>query len=236
MKVSVIIPTYNRFQSLLHAIESVIAQTYKNIEIIIVNDCSTQEEYYTFPFTEKYPTCKIIHLEENSRTIYGYPCGGHVRNIGIKQSSGDYIAFLDDDDSWLPTKIEKQLIFMIKTNCNMSTTDGYIGGGAYNIYNKYQKYNAEYYLHELDRIYKEKGIFISLNGFPYIWNHTFIEIHNSIITSSVLVKKSLLEQINYMECLRNGEEDYTCWLKILQLTDCAYVDEPLIYYDAHHGK
>ena len=66
--VSVIIPTYNRFNFLLNAIRSVKEQTYKNIEIIVVNDCSIQEEYYNYDFKKEFgKNIKIIHLQENSR-------------------------------------------------------------------------------------------------------------------------------------------------------------------------
>ena len=62
-KVSVIIPTYNRFSYLLNAINSIKEQTYSNIEIIVVNDCSTQKEYYEHDWSD----IKIIHLEKNSK-------------------------------------------------------------------------------------------------------------------------------------------------------------------------
>ena len=65
-KVSVIVPTYNRFKYVLNTIESVKNQTYKNIEIIVVNDCSTVEDYYKY----SWDGVKIIHLQENSKKKY----------------------------------------------------------------------------------------------------------------------------------------------------------------------
>ena len=97
-KVSVIIPTYNRFKYLLNTIKSVKAQTYLNIEIIVVNDKSIQKEYYDYDWESN--NIKIIHLEKNSKEIFGYACAGFVRNKGIELSSGKYIAFCDDDDIW----------------------------------------------------------------------------------------------------------------------------------------
>ena len=67
-KVSVIIPTYNRFHFLLNTIKSVKDQTYKNIEIIVINDCSTQKEYYDYQFDND---IIIINLKENSKKIFG---------------------------------------------------------------------------------------------------------------------------------------------------------------------
>ena len=120
-KVSVIIPTFNRFKYLLNAIESVKKQTYKNIEIIVVNDCSTEKEYYNYDFGNN---IIVIHLDKNSKNIFGYACAGYVRNQGINASTGFYIAFLDDDDVWFPNKIEIQLNKMKETNCEMSCTEG----------------------------------------------------------------------------------------------------------------
>jgi len=99
-KVSVIIPTYNRFHYLLNTIKSVQKQTHKNIEIIIVNDCSTQKEYYTYNWDD----INIIHLPENSKKTFGFACAGYVRNKGIEEATGKYIAFCDDDDIWFPKK------------------------------------------------------------------------------------------------------------------------------------
>ena len=93
--VTVIIPTYNRFTFLLNAVESVRQQTHKNIELIIVNDCSTQEEYYT----HKFDKCIVINLDKNSKARFGKTSpGGYQRSVGMKIASGKYIAFLDDDD------------------------------------------------------------------------------------------------------------------------------------------
>ena len=79
-KVSVIIPSYNRFKCLLDAIESVKKQTHSNIEIIIINDNSIEQSYYTYNFEG----CKVIHLQKNSKEVFGYVSVNYVRNQGIK--------------------------------------------------------------------------------------------------------------------------------------------------------
>ena len=142
-KVSVIIPTYNRFKYLLNTIESVKKQTYTNLEIIVINDKSTQKEYYEYDWNSN--NIKIIHLEKNSKDIFGYACAGFNRNKGIELSSGKYIAFCDDDDIWFPNKIEFQLKAMQETGCKMSSTDGLIGNGIFNLTKSYKKYNAEHH-------------------------------------------------------------------------------------------
>jgi len=179
-KVSVIIPTYNRFSYLLSAINSIKNQTYSNIEIIVVNDCSTQKEYYEYNWKDN--DILIIHLEKNSKDKFGFSCpGGYQRNYGIEISNGKYIAFCDDDDIWLPKKIELQLNAMKKTGCKMSSTDGFVGNGVYNNNISYKKYNAENCYNTLQDIYRSRGSSLLENGFPEIWTLEFLRLHNCII-------------------------------------------------------
>lgn len=232
-KVSVIIPTYNRFKFLLNAIKSIKEQTYSNIEIIIVNDKSTQSEYYNYDWNSI--NVKILNLEKNSKDIFGYACAGFVRNKGIEISSGKYIAFCDDDDIWFPNKIDIQLKAMKETGCKMSSTDGLIGNNKYNINKSYKKYNGEHYFKTLQKIYKRKGSNLLNNGFPTIWNLNFLKIHNCVICSSVMIEKTILEKINNMKCIRNGKEDYDCWLRALNHTNSVYIKDICFYYDNSHG-
>lgn len=232
-KVSVIIPTYNRFKYLLNTIKFVKEQSYPNIEIIVVNDKSIQKEYYDYDWESN--NIKMIHLEKNSKEIFGYPCAGYVRNKGVELSSGKYIAFCDDDDIWFPNKIEKQLKAMQETGCKMSSTDGLIGWGIYNPTNSYKKYNAEYYYKLLQHIYNSRGSNLLNNGFPVIWNLDFLKIHNCVICSSVVIEKTILDKIDNMKCVKNGNEDYDCWLRALEHTDSVYVKDICFYYDKGHG-
>ena len=233
--VSIIIPTYNRYNFLLNAIKSVKEQTYKNIEIIVVNDCSTEKEYYDNSNNNILNDVTIIHLEENSRKKLGYPSAGYVRNIGIKKAMGKYVAFLDDDDIWLPNKLEYQIKMMNTNNCKMSCTDGLIGSGVYDINKTYQVYNAENFYDTLQNIYKYHGSNFLDNGFPDIWDLNFLKVHNCCITSSVVIERSILEKINNMKALKNGNEDYDCWLRVLEHTNIAYVKDICFYYDGGHG-
>ena len=183
-KVSIIIPTFNRFKFLLNAIKSIKEQTYKNIEIIVINDCSIQKEYYEYDWQEN--NIIIIHLEKNSKTIFGYACVAYVCNQGISISNGKYIAFCDDD-IWFSKKIELQLKAMKETGCKMSSTDGLIGCGIYDSKKLYKHYNASHYFDTLRNIYKSNGSNLLDNGFPDIWKLDFLKIHNCIICSSVLM-------------------------------------------------
>ena len=224
-KVSVIIPTYNRFNYLLNAIESVKNQTYKNIEIIIINDGSTQEQYYNYKFNG----CTVLNLDENSKNRFGFTCPGYVRTQGMKIASGKYIAFLDDDDYWFPDKLILQINAMKLNNCKMSSTEALTGFGKYDQNIKYPLYNREKHFDYL------KNKLNLTDDFPDIWDYNFLSIHNTAICSSVILEKDILEKINYMPYYRIGLEDYDCWLNALKHTNLIYIKIPCVYYDAGHA-
>ena len=144
-KVSVIIPSFNRYKYLLNAINSIKNQTYDNYEIIVVNDGSTEDGYQS---SELKNMAKVIHVERNSTPDWGGSRPA-VRNYGISEASGDFIAFLDDDDLWLPSKLERQLSEMKIKNIGFSCTDGYFGYGVYDENKEYLVYNAEHHLKKI---------------------------------------------------------------------------------------
>jgi glycosyltransferase involved in cell wall biosynthesis len=232
-KVSVIIPTFNRFKYLLNAIKSIKDQTYTNIEIIVVNDCSIEKDYYEYDW--KANNIIIINLEENSKKKFGFACASLIRNKGIEISSGKYIAFCDDDDIWFSQKIELQIKAMKETGCKMSSTDGLIGNGIYDSTKIYQKYNAEHYYSTLESTYKSRGSNLLDNGFPEIWNLEFLKIHNCMICSSVIMEKEVLDKINNFKIMPPPGEDYDCWLRGLEHTNSVYVKDICFYYDSLHG-
>ncbi len=234
--VSVIIPTYNRFKFLLNTIESVKNQTYKNFEIIVINDCSTESEYYTYDWNTQYPDIKIIHLVINSKKKFNFACAGYVRNEGIKIAKGKYIAFCDDDDIWFPIKLELQIEAMKKNSCKMSSTDGLIGNGCFDINKKYNIYNGDFYYDTLIDIYRKRGPHLLVNDeLPNIFNQEFIKIHNIIICSSVIIEKEILDKINNFNLI-NRNEDWDCWIRALEHTNCVYVKDICFYYDNNHGS
>ncbi len=234
MKVSVIIATFNRFKYLLNAINSVKNQTYKDIEIIIINDCSTDENYYKYNFKN----CIVIHLDMNSKKRLGHKSpGGYQRSIGMKIASGDYIAFLDDDDYWLPNKLEMQVKAMKDTKYLISCTDGYFGKGIFekSKVKEYKIYNKEKYYGVIKNIFKKKGKEHLLeNGFPKFWNKEFINVHNCSIASSVMINKKLVSKIGYFSN-KYYAPDYDYWLRAIEHSDLLYLDLPLMYYDVGHG-
>ncbi len=114
--VTVIIPTYKRAYMLTKAIDSVINQTYKNIEIIVIDDNNPSSKYRaeTKEKLSSYIQSGVVRYIENEKNL-----GGSItRNRAVEQSKGEYIAFLDDDDIFFPTKIEKQVKLMLQNKNN----------------------------------------------------------------------------------------------------------------------
>lgn len=234
--ISVVIPTYNRFQYLLNTLKSVINQTYKNIEIIVINDCSTEQEYYSYDWKKEFPNIILINLEHNSKKIFEYACAAHVRNQGINIAKGKYIAFCDDDDIWYSNKLELQIKAMNELSCKMSSTDGLIGKGIYDNNKKYPRYLEDLYYKTIIDFYKKKAPHLLVNNdLPNIFNHEFIKMYNTIICSSVIIEKEILDKINNFKLVKNGQEDWDCWIRALEHTNCAYVKDVCFYYDNGHG-
>lgn len=116
MLISIITPVYNSERFIEQTIRSVIEQTYKNWELILIDDCSTDKSYEIIKkYLCKEKRIKYIRLEKNSGAAV-------ARNIGIQNAEGRFIAFLDSDDIWKANKLEKQIDFMLKNNIGFSFT------------------------------------------------------------------------------------------------------------------
>ena len=120
-QITVIITTFNREIELKKAIRSVLDQTYKADEILVVNNGEKKLDLSEIKDLNKF-NFKIINCEKNLHAAGG-------RNIGANTATNYYLAFLDDDDYWLPDKLEKQIEAMESSRCEISCTDGYFGSG-----------------------------------------------------------------------------------------------------------
>lgn len=126
--ISVIIPTYNREKTILRSVMSVLNQTYKNLELIVVDDCSTDNTKEVVSQI-KDSRFKYYCLERNSGACV-------ARNYGIEKAAGEYIAFNDSDDQWHKDKLEKQLSFLINNNVDVTvcSMDVYDEGSSEKMY------------------------------------------------------------------------------------------------------
>ncbi len=114
--VSIIMPSFNTASYINKSIESVLAQTYKNWELLIVDDCSTDNTDEVVESYLKDPRVKYFKNHENSGAAL-------TRNRALREAKGEWIAFLDSDDLWLPNKLEKQLRFMVENGYVFSYHD-----------------------------------------------------------------------------------------------------------------
>ena len=105
--VSCVIPSYKRADTLRRAVDSVLAQTYNNMEVLVVDDNIAGDEFSNalHNIIDEYKDDSRVRLVTQPKHING----AEARNAGIRAAKGEWIAFLDDDDEWLPTKIEKQM-------------------------------------------------------------------------------------------------------------------------------
>ena len=129
-KVSVIMPSYNTGKMIRESIDSILSQTYQNIELLISDDHSSDAETIDIlkEYAQKDSRVKVFFLEKNGGA-------GIARNNSIQHATGRFIAFCDSDDRWLPEKLERQLAFMKEKDCCLSFTsyftctfDGTING------------------------------------------------------------------------------------------------------------
>jgi len=238
--VSIIIPTHNRFDGLLLSLESIRKQTFKDYEVIIINDGSDDERYKNHQFDSN---ILIIHLENNSIKTNGY-FSDSIRNYGIDRASGKYIAFLDDDDYWFPSKLEKQINKLESSDLKMVCSEASSNHGLFDESSTKKLFNNQIVLNEISKIYKNSSMKKEFQKkrifkfeYPSIWTSKFIKIHNCIITSSVVVEKNLLNKIGNFRDIQSKKlwSDWDCWLGLLTHTDCYYFPEPLLYYNLDDG-
>lgn len=114
--VSIISSSYNSSRFISQTIESILSQTYTNWELLITDDCSTDNtREIVASYQRKDPRIRLFQLKENSGP-------GVARNHSIEMAKGRFVAFCDSDDWWYPEKLEKQLAFMQEKNCALSYT------------------------------------------------------------------------------------------------------------------
>lgn len=202
--VSVITPVYNAERFLENTLQSVIDQTYKNIEIVLVDDCSKDK---SAKIIERFMSEGIqisYHLQDLNRGA------GAARNKALELARGQYVAFLDSDDVWLPQKIEQQIALMKEKQTGFS-------------------YAAIEMIDENGKQIKSKRNIKETCDYKYL-------LHNTIIaTSSVVIDRSILG--DFRMPLRRGGQDYATWLMLLRNGEIAYgINDVLCQYRVASGS
>jgi glycosyltransferase involved in cell wall biosynthesis len=213
-KVSVIIPTYKRCQFIDRAINSILNQTHTNFEIIVVDDNGdgTPARDEMINIMKKYESEPRIKYIKNSIN----QGGALARNIGIEQATGKYITFLDDDDVYLPTKIEVQYNEMVKNNCDVSIMDG-------------ATYNLE------GKLLSQKKQKVSLNPThdELLVAHLLYHITN---TNTFMYKAKCLKKIGGFDDIPAGQE-YMLMLKTINAKlRLVYIPQTLVACYIHEGE
>lgn len=208
MRVSIIVPTRNRASLVGETIDAILKQTFRDLEVIVVDDCSQDD------------TESIIRGYADDRVRYFYHDSGRLvavnRNYGMSQATGEYLAFCDDDDIWLPDRLEKQLPEFEKDDHLELVCSNAV-------------------------IFNEKGDIrpfhpAGLAARDFTFNSLLRD--NKIITSSVTVRKSVIDEVGMMDtspALVTGQ-DYELWLRIARKYPVKYLDLPLVKYRVHSGN
>lgn len=204
-KVSVIIPTYNRSELLKKAIESLENQSHQNFEIIIIDDCSTDD------------TAEVVRGMDDERIIYlrhdTNKGGSEARNTGIKQATGSFIGFLDSDDQWLPDKLERQLK-QFEGQPDVGVV--YTGVQVVDEHNQPTRKIVPAYKGEI---------------LPKLFESNCIDT-----TSSVLVKREVLDQVQGFDASLPSCQDWDLYIRLAQVTKFDFVKESLVLFYHHSGE
>jgi glycosyltransferase involved in cell wall biosynthesis len=200
--VSVVIPTFNRGYCLTKTVTSVLRQSYKNFEILICDDGSTDDSY------------KIVSAIKDKRVkwIRGTHSGTPAvpRNNGLKNSKGEYIAFLDSDDFWVKDKLKIQMTYLLlNQNIQAACTNAFIN--------------------------QSNKAYLDFDHKKIVLNMEKLLQSNDVISSSMIVHRSIFDKslgFNEDNDIK-GYEDYEKWLKVSYFTEIHLLNIPLIFYAAN---
>ena len=205
LKVSVMVLTYNRSGLLKESINSILNQTFKDFELLVIDNYSTDN---TEEVVKSFKDERIKYFKNKNHGLLAVN-----RNFAIENSNGEFIAICDDDDLWLPEKLERQLKEFEKDEVTgLVCTNGFYFGET----------------DENKIMSKPKDEYISFEK---------MLPRSEIICSSAMVKKSVLDDIGKFD--ENPKiftgEDYELWLRLVQKYKIKYIGEPLVKYRIHSG-
>ena len=188
-KVSVIIPAYNIAQFIVETLESVWAQTFTDYEVIVVNDGSPDTEEFESalgPYLDR-----IVYLKQEN--------GGAsvARNAGLQAARGEFVAFLDGDDVWLPDYLEEQMKFIRERGCDLACADALFFG---------------------DSADKAPTYMIAwMNDAPAVGDFDFLDLvdaKRSVITSGVVARRQPIINIGLFDEALRRAQDFDLWLRL----------------------
>ncbi len=200
--VSVIIPTCNRAQSLKKAIQSVCQQSFQSFEIIVVNDASSDNTLAVLKELQQQDA--RIQVISHAKSVGG----SEARNIGIRASCGEWVAFLDDDDCWLPQKLHAQLSMLAYFPNAVACSSGYI-------------------------IHYPLGIKRHIYTPMHLPLESLLEANTLGGASVCLCKSTVLKQIGGFDAQLRSAQDWDLWIRLRQAGLIISVQKPLVSYQVH---
>ncbi|OIV43202.1 glycosyltransferase family 2 protein [Flavobacterium johnsoniae] len=196
--VSIIIPVYNASNTILATLESVKNQSYKEFEVIIVNDGSKDDSQLIISeYIERNDHLNIKYISQLNQGV------SKTRNEGMKHAKGDYIALLDSDDEWLPNKLERQIEILLD-----NPTIDFLGANR----------NGEHFKKFLN-IHFQLVTKISAKNLLY---------KMFFITPTVIFKKNILNDVGFFDEYQNFSEDANYFIKIAISKQCYLLNESLV--------
>lgn len=206
IKVSVSIPAYNYANYLPEAIDSILAQTLKDWELVVVDDGSTDNtKEVVYRYIKKYGD-KIRYVYQENRGLAG------ARNTGILNTLGEYIAFLDADDIWMPTKLERESHFL----------DTHHEVGA--VYSDWEFFGS-----------KKEGHTIGSVEYPFTrgWVLKKFFIKCPVSYSSIMIRRICFDKVGLFDETLKQCEDVDISLRIARYFQIDFIKEPLSGYRYH---
>ena len=211
ISVDIILPNYNSAPYLSKTIDSIIDQTFKNWKLIIVDDSSNIETKKKLKEHENNPNINIIWLGKNKKA-------GFCRNLAIRNSQSEYIAFIDSDDIWRKEKLSKQLDFMIENNYHFT-------------YTNYQPFEmSKLFKHGLNHLDS-----FSIIKPPKYFDYNSFTKNTSIATSTMIIKRSLIGNTKFSNTAICEDYFFKCQiLKKIKYACC--LSENLMWYGVREGS
>lgn len=204
--VSVILPTHNRAALLPRAVESVLAQSHRDLELVIVDDASTDDTPRVLERYRADPRVRIVRAERNLG-------GAGARNLGISEAGAPLIAFQDSDDYWLPTKLERQMAALA------AEPDA---GLCYGM--------AIFYRRHKSAAFPKDAYLLPRDEFDKLSGDMSLEVlkANPASTQTILVRRDVLERAGLFDPSFRRYQDWDLVIRLAQLTRFVFVEEPLV--------
>jgi glycosyltransferase involved in cell wall biosynthesis len=205
--VSVVIPTYNRADYILEAIESVMSQTYRDFEIVVVDDGSTDDTRQVLADMVAAGTIQYVYQENRSKSA--------ARNHGIRLAKGKYIAFLDSDDLFAPTKLEKQVAFLER-----HPEIGFV-------HSWYSKFDDDG---------NQLGVRDTSKYTGWVYPEILLSWSVLMAVPCMLVSREVLSEVGGFDETQKWGEDLDLWRRITRIYPIDLIPEALTLVRVHSGN